>query len=62
MTCTFELCTLCMYALPKLVTVLENGSHYNKTILISSMLAAGIVQDMFVGEAIQDEGGEEETT
>ena len=27
-TCTFELCTLCMYALPKLVTVLKNGSHY----------------------------------
>ena len=35
---------------------------HNKPILIHSMLAAGIVQDMFVGEAIQDEGGEEETT
>ena len=31
----------------------------NKPILISSMLAAGIVQDRFVGEAVE---GEEETT
>ena len=34
----------------------------NKPILIRSMLAAGIVQDKVVGEAIQGEGGEEETT
>ena len=34
----------------------------NKPILISSMLAAGIVQDTFVGEAGEGEGGEEETT
>ena len=34
----------------------------NKPILISSMLAAGIVQDTFLGEAVEDEGGEEETT
>ena len=34
----------------------------NKPILISSMLAAGIVQDRFVGEAVEGEGGEEETT
>ena len=34
----------------------------NKPILISSMLAAGIVQDSFVGEAVEGEGGEEETT
>ena len=33
-----------------------------KPILISSMLAAGIVQDRFVGEAGEGEGGEEETT
>ena len=26
------------------------------------MLAAGIVQDRFVGEAVEGEGGEEETT
>ena len=26
------------------------------------MLAAGIVQDTFVGEAVEGEGGEEETT
>ena len=32
----------------------------NKPILIRSMLAAGIVQDKFVGEAIEGEGGEEE--
>ena len=30
--------------------------------LISSMLAAGIVQDRFVGEAGEGEGGEEEIT
>ena len=30
--------------------------------MIHSMLAAGIVQDKFVGEAIEGEGGEEETT
>ena len=34
----------------------------NKPILISSMLAAGIVQERFVGEAVQGEGGEDETT
>ena len=34
----------------------------NKPILISSMLAAGIVQDTFVGETGEGEGGEEETT
>ena len=34
----------------------------NKPILISSMLAAGIVQDWFVGEAVEGKGGEEETT
>ena len=34
----------------------------DKTILISSMLAAGIVQDRFVGEAVEGEGGEEVTT
>ena len=34
----------------------------NKPILISSMLAAGIVQDRFVGETVEGEGGEEETT
>ena len=34
----------------------------NKPILIRSMLAAGIVQVKVVGEAIQGEGGEEETT
>ena len=34
----------------------------NKPILISSMLVAGIVQDTFVGEAVEDEEGEEETT
>ena len=35
---------------------------YNKPILISSMLVAGIVQNMFVGEAVESEGGEEEIT
>ena len=34
----------------------------NKPILIRSVLAAGIVQDKFAGEAIQGEGGEEEMT
>ena len=34
----------------------------NKPILISSMLAAGKVQDRFVGEAVEGEGGKEETT
>ena len=34
----------------------------NKPILIRSMLAAGIVQDTFAGEAVENEGGEEETT
>ena len=34
----------------------------NKPKLISSMLAAGIVRDRFVGEAGEGEGGEEETT
>ena len=34
----------------------------NEPILIHSMLAAGIVQDMFAGEAVEGEGGEEETT
>ena len=33
----------------------------NKLILIHSMLAAGIVQDMFVGEAGEGKGGKEET-
>ena len=33
----------------------------NKTILISAMLAASIVQDTFAGEAVENEGGEEET-
>ena len=43
---------------------LFNGNHFssNKPILISSMLAAGIVQDRFVGEAVEGKGGEEETT
>ena len=34
----------------------------NKLILVHSMLAAGIVQDTFAGEAVEGEGGEEETT
>ena len=34
----------------------------NKPILLSFMLAAGIVQDRFVGEAVEGKGGEEETT
>ena len=34
----------------------------NKPILIHSMLAAGIVQDTFAGEAGEYEGGEEEIT
>ena len=34
----------------------------NKPILIRSMLAAGIVQDTFSGEAEEGEGGEEEMT
>ena len=33
----------------------------NKPTLIHSMLAAGIIQDTFAGEAVEDEGGEEET-
>ena len=36
--------------------------YFNKPILIRSMLAAGIVQDMFAREAGEGEGGEEETT
>ena len=32
----------------------------NKPILVHSMLAAGIVQDTFAGEAVEGEGGEEE--
>ena len=34
----------------------------NKLILIRSMLAAGIVQDTFAREAVENEGGEEETS
>ena len=34
----------------------------NKPILIHSMLAGGIVQDTFAGEAGEGIGGEEETT
>ena len=34
----------------------------NKPILIRSMLAASIVQDTFAREAVENEGGEEETT
>ena len=34
----------------------------NKTILIHSKLAAGVVQDTFVGEAVEGNRGEEETT
>ena len=35
----------------------------NKPILVHSMLAAaGIVHDTFAGEAVEGEGGEEETT
>ena len=34
----------------------------NKPILIRSMLAAGVVQDTFAGEAGEDEGGEEDAT
>ena len=34
----------------------------NKPILIRSMLADGIVQDTFAGEAGVGKGGEEETT
>ena len=35
---------------------------FNNPVLIHSMLAAGIVQDTFAGEAGEGEGGEEETT
>ena len=34
----------------------------NKPILIRSKLAASIVQDTFASEAVENEGGEEETT
>ena len=34
----------------------------NKPILIRSKLAASIVQDTFAREAVENEGGEEETT
>ena len=34
----------------------------NTPILVSFMLAAGIVQDNFVGEAVEGERGEEEIT
>ena len=34
----------------------------NKPNLIRSMLAAGIIQDTFAGEAGEGEGGEEDTT
>ena len=34
----------------------------NKPILIRSMLAAGIVEDTFAGEAEEGEAGEKETT
>ena len=34
----------------------------DKAILIHSMLAAGVVQVTFVGEAVEGKGGEEETT
>ena len=36
--------------------------YFHKPILISSMLAAGIVQDRFVGEYVKGEGGEKEAT
>ena len=43
---------------------LQNMLYFinNKPILIHFMLAAGIVQDTFVGEAVEGEGGEEDTT
>ena len=34
----------------------------NKPILIRSVLATGTVQDTFAGEAVEGEGGDEETT
>ena len=34
----------------------------NKPILIRSKLAASVVQDTFAREAVENEGGEEETT
>ena len=34
----------------------------NNEPILTSTLAAGIVQDMFAGEAREGEGGEEETT
>ena len=36
--------------------------YFYTPILISFMLAAGIVQDRFVGEAVDGEAGEEVTT
>ena len=35
---------------------------FSYLILVHSILAAGIVQDTFAGEAVEGEGGEEETT
>ena len=38
------------------------NKNNNEPILISSTLAAGIVQDTFAGETGEGEGGKEETT
>ena len=47
------------------LALLTNNMYFlinNKSILIRSMLAAGIVQDTFAGEAGEGEGSEQEMT
>ena len=51
-----------MVPITRRASSLKNMLYFHKPILISSMLAAGIVQDRFVGESVEGEGGEEETT
>ena len=54
-----------MVPITRRASYLKNMLYFlinNKPILISSMLTAGIVQDRFVGEAVEGEGGEEEIT
>ena len=49
---------------PKIKIKLYYNNTYciNNEPILTSTLAAGIVQDMFAGEAGEGEGGEEETT
>ena len=44
------------------ITRRASSPNKNNKLMIRSIVAAGIVQDMFAGGAEEGEGGEEETT